>query len=102
MISRAGTLRTFQMPGSRLSFFAAKSKRAAWAAQGLISCSRVSVEVCGAISVAMWGSFCGIAGISDSPAISVRPLHQMLRWNEDICLPDRSVAKPMEYRLVEE
>src|ERR1700731_4245632 len=41
--SRAGYRKTFQSPSSRFSFCAAKSNRAAWASQGLISCSRVSV-----------------------------------------------------------
>src|ERR1700744_73690 len=43
MSSRAGYRRTVQSPSSRFSFCAAKSNRAAWASQGLISCSRVSV-----------------------------------------------------------
>src|ERR1700742_948231 len=49
------------MPGSRLSFVAAKSNRAAWASQGFVSCSRVRVCM-------LWFLFSS-AGISDSPAI---------------------------------
>src|SRR5580698_3211966 len=45
MISREGELRTFQRPGSRFSLRAAKSNRALWASQGLISCSSVMVAI---------------------------------------------------------
>ena len=45
MISREGRLRTFQTPGSSDSLRAARSKRAAWACQGLVSSSREMVWV---------------------------------------------------------
>src|ERR1700746_2288516 len=56
MSSRAGYRRTFQSPSSRFSFCAAKSNRAAWASQGLISCSRVSV--CIAMSPVFQSTLC--------------------------------------------
>ena len=40
MISRDGVRSIFHKPSSRFSLRAAKSNRAAWASQGLISCSR--------------------------------------------------------------
>src|SRR5258708_32864873 len=43
MISRVGYRRTFIKPSSRFNFWAAKSKRAACASHGLISCSREMV-----------------------------------------------------------
>src|SRR6266702_572660 len=43
--SRLGYCRTFQRPSSRLSFCAAKLKRADCASQGLISCSRETVFI---------------------------------------------------------
>src|ERR1019366_2872529 len=45
MISREGVLSTFHRPSSRLSLRAANSNRAAWASQGLISCSRVTDDI---------------------------------------------------------
>src|SRR5262249_23485982 len=45
MSSRLGYCRTFQRPSSRLSFCAAKLKRADCASQGLISCSRETVFI---------------------------------------------------------
>src|SRR5205807_10230114 len=43
--SRLGYWRTFQRPSSRLSFCAAKLKRADCASHGLISCSRETVFI---------------------------------------------------------
>src|SRR5215467_13243997 len=43
--SRLGYCRTFQSPSSRLSFCAAKLKRADCASQGLISCARETVFI---------------------------------------------------------
>src|SRR5947208_6021670 len=43
--SRLGYWRTFQRPSSKLSFCAAKLKRADCASQGLISCSRETVFI---------------------------------------------------------
>src|ERR1700761_2870225 len=55
MISRAGVLSNFQRPSSRLSLRAAKSNRALWASQGLISWSRVTV--CAASAILFSNSF---------------------------------------------
>src|SRR6266446_5825583 len=45
MISRLGLRRTFQRPSSRLSLWAARSKRAACASHGFVSCSRSTVFI---------------------------------------------------------
>ena len=57
--SREGMRSIFHSPSSRFSLRAAKSKRAAWASQGLISCSRDTDAINLSNSVCRTANFVG-------------------------------------------
>src|SRR5271165_1040725 len=86
IISRLGLRSTFHSPSSRFSFFAARSKRAACACQGLVSCSRSTSVVIKSPQVLPWPLPYQVMGKASQSILLARGLGKGGECQSEYCI----------------